>query len=176
MRGHNPSAAIAVAGGMVGVMSAYAGSNVGNGPTIWTTLIPALVATGVLLALWLTVELAGGAFEAITLDRDVAAGIRLAAFLVSAGAILGRAMAGDWSNWRSTFTEFAALAWPAALLVPAMTTMNRRYRPTPRKPVPEPGRRGVAPAVIMLALTAVYLAYLGMPEVAPAGGSALERP
>jgi uncharacterized membrane protein YjfL (UPF0719 family) len=172
MRRHNPAAAIAVSGGALGVMLAYAGSNIGNGPTIWTTLIPAFVATAVLLALWFIVELTGGSFEAITLDRDEAAGIRLAAFLICSGAILGRAMAGDWSGWNSTFSEFVILGWPAALLVPAMGMMNRRYAPSPQIPHPETGKCGITPAVLLIALTAIYLAYLGMPEVEPPSGKA----
>jgi uncharacterized membrane protein YjfL (UPF0719 family) len=168
MRRRNPAAAIAVAGGVVGVALAYAASNIGNGPTIWTTLVPAFVATAVLLTFWVIVELLGGAFEAITLDHDVAAGIRLAAFLISAGAILGRAMAGDWFDWAGTFTEFVKLGWPAALLIPAMVSMNRKFAPTPQQPDPEVGRCGLQPAFIMLALAAAYLVYLGMPPVAPA--------
>jgi uncharacterized membrane protein YjfL (UPF0719 family) len=173
MRRRNPAAAIAVAGGVAGVTLAYAGSNIGNGPTIWTTLAPAFVATSVLLALWFILELIGGAFEAITLDRDVAAGIRLAAFVVCAGAILGRAMAGDWLDWESTFSEFVKLGWPSVLLIPPMVLMNRQYAPTPQRPSPELGTCGVIPAVIMLALTATYLVYLGLPHVAPPGTTML---
>ena len=168
MRRRNPAAAVAVAGGLVGVMLAYAGSNIGNGPTIWTTLVPAFAATAVLLAFWFVLELIGGAYEAITLDHDVAAAIRLAAFLVCVGAILGRAMAGDWLDWDSTFLEFVKLGWPAALLIPAMVMMNRRYAPTPQQTHPEPGTRGLTPAVIMLVVTMAYLVYLGLPHVAPA--------
>jgi uncharacterized membrane protein YjfL (UPF0719 family) len=168
MRRRNPAAAIAVAGGALGVTLAYSGSNIGNGPTIWTTLIPAFVSTGVLLALWFILEVMGGEWEAITLDRDVAAGIRLAGFLVCAGAILGRAMAGNWFDWDSTFKEFVKLGWPAALLVPLMTTVNRKYAPTPQEPNPESGRCGWAPALLMLGFTTAYLVYLGPPETAPA--------
>ena len=167
MRRRNPAAAIAVSGGVLGVALAYAGSNIGNGPTVWTTLAPAFVAAAVLLAFWFMIELLGGAFEAITLDHDVAAGIRLAAFLVSAGAILGRAMAGDWLDWAGTFSEFAKLGWPATLLIPTMVLMNRTFAPTPQQPNPEAGRCGLTPALIILALTAAYLMYLGVPPVAP---------
>jgi uncharacterized membrane protein YjfL (UPF0719 family) len=168
MRRRNPAAAIAVAGGVVGVTLAYAGSNIGNGPTIWTTLVPAFVATSALLALWLILELIGGSSEAITIDRDVASGIRLAAFLCCAGAILGRAMAGDWSDWDSTFREFVKLSWPALVLIPAMAMMNRRYAPTPQSPHPDPSKCGWTPALLMAGLTAIYLVYLGIPYVAPA--------
>lgn len=173
MRRRNPAAAVAVAGGVVGVTLAYAGSNIGNGPTIWTTLAPAFVATTILLAFWFTLELAGGAYEAITLDHDVAAGIRLAAFLICAGAILGRAMAGDWLDWDSTFSEFVKLGWPAALLIPAMVMMNRHYAPTPQQPTPEFGKCGLTPAIVMLGLTVAYLVYLGFPQVAPASARLL---
>ena len=172
MRRHNPAAAVAVSGGVLGVMLAYAGSNIGNGPTIWTTLLPALVATGVLLVLWFILELVGGEFEAITVDRDVAAGIRLAAFLVCAGAILGRAMAGDWFDWNGTFSEFVVLGWPAALLVPAMTIMNRRYAPTPVTPHPDSAKCGITPALVLIVLTTAYLVYVGTPVVAAPGGEA----
>jgi uncharacterized membrane protein YjfL (UPF0719 family) len=168
MRRRNPAAGIAVAGGVLGVTLAYSGSNIGNGPTIWTTLIPAFVATAVLLALWFVLEVVGGAWEAITLDRDVAAGIRLAAFLVSAGAILGRAMAGDWFDWSSTFADFVKLGWPVALLVPTMAMLNRRYAPTPQQPHPDPAAGGLTPSLVVIGLTAAYLVYLGRPEVAPA--------
>jgi uncharacterized membrane protein YjfL (UPF0719 family) len=173
MRRRNPAAAIAVSGGVAGVTLAYAGSNIGNGPTIWTTLAPAFVATAVLLALWFLLELLGGDYEAITLDHDIAAGIRLAAFLMSAGAILGRAMAGDWFDWDSTFYEFVKLGWPAVLLIPATAMMNRRYAPTPQQPNPETGKYGLTPALVMLGLTAAYLVSLGVPMVAPAGARML---
>lgn len=52
MRRRNPAAAVAIAGGVVGVVLAYAGSNIGNGPTIWTIPVAAFVATAVLLTLW----------------------------------------------------------------------------------------------------------------------------
>jgi uncharacterized membrane protein YjfL (UPF0719 family) len=173
MRRRNPAAAIAVSGGVLGVALAYAGSNIGNGPTIWTTLLPAFVAAAVLLTMWFIVELLGGASEAITIDHDVAAGIRLAAFLVSAGAILGRSMAGDWLDWAGTFAEFVELGWPAALLIPAMVLMNRQMAPTPQQPHPEVTRCGLTPAFIIVALTAAYLVYLGIPPVAPAPVSSL---
>jgi uncharacterized membrane protein YjfL (UPF0719 family) len=168
MRRHNPAAAIAVTGGMLGVTLAYSGSNIGNGPTIWTTLVPAFVATAVLLALWFILEVIGGAWEAITIDHDTAAGIRLAALLVCAGAILGRAMAGDWFDWDSTFSDFVKLGWPVAALILLMAKLNRTYAPTPQQPHPDSAAKGWTPALVVIVLTAAYLVYLGPPEVAPA--------
>lgn len=170
MRRHNPAAAWAVAGGMMGVMLAYAGSNVGNGPTIWTTLIPAFVATVSLLAVWVVLELVGGAADAITLDHDVAGGIRLAAFLICSGAIFGRAMAGDWYDWPGTYREFAKLSCPVPLmLLPLAAGMNRILAPSPERLHPGVAACGVIPAAGFVVITLVYLAMLGLPVVAPPG-------
>jgi hypothetical protein len=77
-------------------------------------------------------------------------------------------MAGDWFDWAGTFSEFVRLGWPAALLIPAMVSMNRKFAPTPQRPDPDVSRCGLQPAFIMLALAVAYLVYLGMPPVAPA--------
>ena len=164
----NSAAAVAVCGALLGVMLVYALANIGNGPTIWTTLIPALVATAALLALWAVVEsAAGGIAEAITVDRDVASALRLAAFLVAAGAVIGRAMAGDWHDWRGTFVDFARLAWPAVVLALLAAVAHRIGRPTPSRPMPSVVACGVVPGVVILILALTYLVMLGPPEVAP---------
>jgi uncharacterized membrane protein YjfL (UPF0719 family) len=165
----NPAAAAAVVGGMLGVTLAYAYSNVGNGPTIWTTLVPAVVATVTLLLLWGLLELAGPVGEAVAIDRDVAAGVRLAAFLVAAGAVLGRAMAGDWYTWWGTFESFLDDGWPALGLVALAAAMNRLLRPTPERPAPSVVAAGVIPAAVLLVVAAAHLVYLGAPEVLPPG-------
>jgi uncharacterized membrane protein YjfL (UPF0719 family) len=165
----NLAAALAVAGGMMGVMLTYAGSNVGNGPTIWTTLLPAVVATIALLLLWIALELIAPARDAITIDHDIATALRTAAFLVGCGAILGRAMAGDWHGYPDTFAEFARLAWPAIGLLTFAASVNRLCAPTPLRPVPAVLTAGAIPAAIMLAAAAAYIMYLGVPEIAPAG-------
>ena len=54
----NPAATIAVCGALLGVTLCYAGANSGSGPTIWTTLIPAVLAIGLYFLCWLGFELA----------------------------------------------------------------------------------------------------------------------
>src|SRR6185295_19171307 len=78
----NPAAAAAVCGGLLGSSVVYAGANVGSGATIETTLVPALAATALWFALWALVELISSPAEAITIDRDLAAGVRHGAWLV----------------------------------------------------------------------------------------------
>ena len=132
----NEAAAVVVVGGMTGVMLAYAGSNVGNGPTIWTTLLPALVAALALLAAWGALEVLTDTAEAVTVERDPATGVRLGAFLACAGLVLGRAMAGDWYGWGDTFAEFVKLAWPVAAAIPVMVVLHHTVRPTVDRPFP----------------------------------------
>jgi hypothetical protein len=169
LEGRNFAAAVALAGGMLGLMLSYAGSNIGNGPTIWTTLVPAAVAALSLLALWVVLALVGPVHDAITVDHDLSAAVRLAAFLVGAGAILGRAMAGDWHGYAETWTEFARLAWPVLLLLLLAATMNRIGAPTPVNPRPSVVTAGVVPGLIILLLAGAYVMCRGWPEVAPPG-------
>jgi len=168
----NVAAGLTIAGGMVGVMLAYAGSNVGNGPTIWTTLLPAFVAAVALLITWGLLESLTDTAEAITVERDAATGIRVGVFLACAGAVFGRAMAGDFdeqAGYAGTFADFARLAWPAVALVPVMVVLHHVMRPSPTRPTPSIVIAGYVPAAALVALTLVYIVSLGRPYVAPAG-------
>lgn len=166
---NNSAAVVAICGAVFGVMFSYAGSNIGNGPTIWTTLVPAFVATMTLLVLWGFLAWVGGARDAITIDRDMAAAIRLAAFLICAGMILGRAMAGDFSDWGETMVEFIAMGWPVIMLLLFAAACNRIFAATPQRIEPPVILFGLFPAAFMGFMTLVYLALVGLPEVAPPG-------
>jgi uncharacterized membrane protein YjfL (UPF0719 family) len=154
----NLASNIGTCGAIVGVGLAYAGSNIGAGPTIWTTLVPAFGATVSLLVVWFVVSLVSGAHEAIAVDRDVASGIRLAGLLIALGLIFGGAMAGDFSNWAATFGDFIARAWPALRLAVVAIVIQRIARPTPQRPIPPPVLLGVLPAVAFI-LAAVIIAW-----------------
>jgi hypothetical protein len=94
----NVAAGLTIAAEWCGVMLAYAGSNVGNGPTIWTTLLPAFVAAVALLAAWGLLESLTDTAEAITVERDVAT--------VSASATFSRAPAlCSAARWPGTSTS-----------------------------------------------------------------------
>lgn len=168
----NLPAALVIAGGMSGVMFAYAGSNVGNGPTIWTTLLPALVATLTLLATWGVLEALTDTAEVVTVERDIATGVRVGTFLACAGAVLGRAMAGDFdeeAGYGGTMRDFARLAWPVIAVLPVMVVQHRVARLTPARPNPSIVTTGLVPAAAIIALTLVYVLALGWPQVAPPG-------
>ena len=157
----NPAAAVVICGAMVAVALTYAGANIGEGPTVWTTLYSALIATGWLLVLWLTVELTTDISVAVTVDRDMASGVRLAGLLISLGLICGRAVAGDWESAPATWRDFARDAWPTILWVLAAVVVEVVLRPGPQRPFPSLVRCGVAPALLYLLAAAGYAWRLG---------------
>jgi hypothetical protein len=128
VQSRNPAATVAVCGGMLGAALCFAGANVGLGPTIWTTLVPAAMAT----ALWLAVVVAADQWlrsaAPVVMDRDLGAGGRLAVFLVAEGLIFGGAAAGDWVSTLDMELSFAR-AMPAALAVAAVVVGLRKAAP-----------------------------------------------
>ncbi|MGD0769173.1 MAG: hypothetical protein ABSB42_13390 [Tepidisphaeraceae bacterium] len=115
----NAAAAVVAVGAMVGQTCCYAGSNIGSGPTIWTTILPAVIASGTLMVLWTGIEITTRVSEVVTIDRHLPSALALGAFLVAAGINLGWAMSGDWDSWQTTMIDFARRGWPAVLLAVA---------------------------------------------------------
>lgn len=146
----NYGAAMVHCGAVLGLMAIYAFCNMGCGPTIWTTIIPAFVATIAWIAMWLVVEMTTSISDAVTIERDTAAGLRLAGFLVAEGIILGRAMAGDWTGWGDTVSTFIGLAWPAIALPFLMLVMQRAFRATPEQPKPPAVLAGALPCIALI--------------------------
>jgi len=157
----NPAAVVTIVGGMIGVTLAYALANIGSGPTIWTTIGPAVLACGALLVLWAIAEMAGDFSEAVTIERDVASGLRLAVFLICGGLILGRAVAGDYVSAEATFHDFAAQGWMALPLAVAAAMVQRILRPTGRNPQPAIMAYGLAPSLALLLAAILWVWHLG---------------
>lgn len=148
----NQPAAIATGGAMLGFLLAYAGGNIGSGPTIWTTIVPSLLATVCLFLLWFAVELGSMVSVSIAEERDLAAGWRLAGFLVAAGIILGNAIAGDWLSTAATIRDFLRLGWPVLGLTLVAVFVERKLRLTFARPIRCPSRFGLLPAFIYFAM------------------------
>jgi len=53
------------------------------------------------------------------------------------------------------------------VLAVAAGLLHRAWRPTPRRPQPALAPLGIMPAVLIMAVAAAYLVYLGKPYVAP---------
>jgi len=159
----NQSAAIVVAGAMLGITLSYAGGNIGNGPGWWVVVFSAGLSTLALFAAWMLLELLSGISETVTVDRDVSAGLRLAGFLIAAGLILGRSVAGDWVSAEATLRDFAIMAWPVVVLVAAAAVVERIARPTPDSPRPAIVPHGLMPALVYIVLAIYQLTRLPWP-------------
>jgi uncharacterized membrane protein YjfL (UPF0719 family) len=131
----NLAAALAVSGALTGLTLAFAGGNIGNGRGWWVVLFCAVLATGTLFVLWIIANSFSRVEEAITIDRDVAAGWRTLGFFIGNGLILGRAVAGDWHSTGETLVYFVRASWMALVLTIGSIVVDRYCLPTPEMPV-----------------------------------------
>lgn len=160
----NPAAVVAVCGAWAGATLCYAGGNIGEGPTIWTTFVPAAAASGALFLLWFLLEIATHVSESVSIDRDAASALRLAGFLVAAGLVLGRAVAGDFHSWEGTWRDFLAGGWPALPIWAWAMILQFALRPARSRPEGSILRAGLLPAASMILVAIVDLLVLGAPE------------
>jgi hypothetical protein len=148
----NQAALAAWVGGLVGVTLCYAGGNVGNGPGWWVVVFSAALATGTLLVAWIALSQFTTIADAVTIDRDPAAGLRLGAFLVSCGLILGEAVAGDWLSVPATVADVTAVL-PVILLVFVIAVIVERVaRPTAQRPHAPVVAYGLVPAALYVVI------------------------
>ena len=159
----NASAAIVVAGAMLSLTLCYAGGNIGDGPGWWVVVFAAGLATLALFVVWLLLELFSGVSDVITVDRDAAAAVRMAGFLIACGMILGRGVAGDWVSTEATVRDFVAVAWPVLLLLTMAVVVERMGRPTKETPRPSVVPFGLVPAASYLLVAVYYVERLGIP-------------
>jgi hypothetical protein len=66
--------------------------------------------------------------DAITVDRDERAGIRLGGFLLGIGLLSGWSVAGNWVSASATLKDFAASSWPAILLTAVAVMVELAFR------------------------------------------------
>jgi hypothetical protein len=153
----NDAAAVAIGGAVLGCALCFAGGNIGDGPGWWVVMLAALMASAGLFAIWGVVEQLGKVSEVVTIERDLAAGIRLAGVLIAAGLLLGRAVAGDWVSLDATIRDFVVTAWPVLPLAVMAVLVERLARPTVQQPSPSVGVWGAAPAFLYVGFAALYL-------------------
>jgi hypothetical protein len=158
----NAAAAWAAAGGLAGLTLCYAGANIGDGPGWWVVLYSALLSTAALLALWAVLEQLTHVSESVTVERDVASGLRLGGFLVAAGLILGRAVAGDWVSMFATNAEFLGAAWPVLVLLLLAVPCEWLCRPGIEHPQPAWFLFGLPPLVIYVGGAVLWLMQVGL--------------
>jgi hypothetical protein len=131
----NSSACVAIVGALTGMCCCFCGANVGDGPGVEVVLFSAALASLFFFAFWVGRESVSHVSEAIAVDRDLGAGIRLCGFLLSIGMICGWSVAGDWKSVPGTLRDFEHSAWPAALLSVLPPALQRLREKSPMTPL-----------------------------------------
>lgn len=93
----------------------YSGANIGDGPGWWCIFVAGGLGVAAWLALAYLMHRFTGVIERVTVERDVACGVRFGSYLLASGIILARASAGDWTSFTRTVVEFLD-GWPVLLL------------------------------------------------------------
>lgn len=158
----NPAAAVALAGATLGLILCFAGGNIGDGPGWWVVVYSSGLATACFFASWAVFESKAHASDAVTIDRDLAAGARHASFSVAQGLILGRAVAGDWKSAGATLADLGTNGWPALALLALALSFERALRPTGAEPRRSLIVCGVVPGAVLLAAAATWIARIGV--------------
>jgi|SRR6185503_6477202 len=158
----NLAAAVALSGAILGLVLCYAGGNVGDGPGWWVVVFASGLATAGFFASWAAFESAAQPSDAVTIDRDLAAGARHASFSVAQGLVLGRAAAGDWRSAGATLSDFVTNGWPALVLLALAISFERALRPTAAEPRRSLVVCGVVPGVVLLAAALTWIARIGV--------------
>jgi uncharacterized membrane protein YjfL (UPF0719 family) len=158
---NNRAAGVASAGALVAGMTCYAFANLGEGETIWTTIGPAALATSACLVLWAAHQMTSGAADAISIDRDMASGVRFAGMAIGTSLIVGRAVAGDYESAAGTFRDLWREGWPAVPLVMLAAAVQVGLRPSERRPHLDSIRHGLLPALGYLGVGLLDLIYFG---------------
>jgi len=153
----NRAALAAYAGGLMGVALCYSGGNIGEGPGAEVVIFCAALATIVFFLVWWVMTTVTEVDYTVTVDRDLSAGLRLGAFLLAAGLILGRAVTGDWVSASATFADFFTFGWPVLLLLVLAILIERFARPTVEQPAPPVILYGLLPAAFFIACAVLVL-------------------
>ncbi|CAN5525199.1 hypothetical protein BH09VER1_BH09VER1_50750 [soil metagenome] len=149
---NNRAAASGQAGLIIGLMLAFAGANIGDGPGWFVVVFCAFLSTFTLILAWLIVDRATDWITHITVDRDLASGVRAGAFFVAGGLIVGRAVAGDWVSTSRTIHDFFRQAWGILPLLLVAGIAQALFRPSERRP------HGSLPAALLTAVVYLYYA------------------
>jgi uncharacterized membrane protein YjfL (UPF0719 family) len=153
----NPAASAISCGAIVGITLLYAGCNIGEGATIWTTLVPAVIGLIVWGLLLFMVEMGTKLHERVVIERDLAAGVRVGALLAANGLIIGRAFAGDWKSFGDTLQTFGLQSWPIFSLTAAILILQRRSKVCDRHLF----STAILPGIIIVSLAIAWVILLG---------------
>ena len=153
----NPAAILMLAGILGGGAACFAGGNIGEGPGWWCVAVSSGLATVLWMVLWAVVERVTHISDAVTVERDAWAGLRIGAWLLGTGLICGNAAAGDWFSLLRTIVEFANAAWPALIL--AAVALYFEWQRS-RRPVTDQDPSTAVSVALSVAYVAVAIAFI----------------
>jgi uncharacterized membrane protein YjfL (UPF0719 family) len=157
----NFAAALAWCGAMLGVTILFAGGNIGEGPSLWNNVFSAGLGSATLLGYWLVLSWTANVSNAIPIDRDIASGIRMGAFLLADAIVFGRALAGTWQSAWHTADDFVRQAGITVAALGIAIIVEFIGHPTPKRPQPNWFSFGVLPAVCYVAAAMAWVKWLG---------------
>jgi hypothetical protein len=160
---NNPAAGWACGGALVGIMLCFAGGNIGDGPGWWVVIYCAALSTGTAAVAWIILDSITRAADNISVERDVATGLRAAGFWIAAGVILGRAVAGDWISLQQANIDFIKIGWPMLILLVGATALERPLRPGGNFEQTSVLLKGVAPGAFYVFCAILYVASISRP-------------
>ena len=158
---NNGAALFTIIGSFLGLTVIYAGANVGDGPGWWCVFFAGGLGVSAWFVLIFSADRLNHVFERISVERDLGCGLRVGAYMLAAGIILGRASAGDWTSFPKTIAEFAD-GWPV-LIFAVFQALIERYYINRLKADPRAGHSGIyssvfwAAAFIIAAIISVEL-------------------
>jgi hypothetical protein len=143
----NTAGTIAICGALIGITASFAGGNIGEGPGWWIVLLCTVTSGGAFLFGWFVLEFTTQISETITIERNLAAGVRLAAILIIMGLILGNSVSGDWIDMQDFIESFGIRAWYVIPLIAIGIVIEWAARPSVNKPRPSSILYGLLPAL-----------------------------
>lgn len=152
----NAASVWAVVGALIGISCCFVGGNIGNGPGVGAVLFSSVLSSVLFFALWFVLDRVTCISDAITIDRTMGAGIRLAGFLVALGLLSGWSVAGDWVSVLATIKDFVLFSWPAATLSAIAVVIELTFR----RILLRHSARAIPSAVISAAYVGLGLAWV----------------
>lgn len=158
----NASAAWVVAGQLLASTFCFAGANIGNGQGPEVVVFCVLLSTASLLLTWVLFDWISSVSETVTIERNLAAGIRASGWLTAVGIICGASVTGDWSGTLRTLNDVVRYAWPMAIFSLGMALFERALRKRPAMAAQFSVRASAAIAIGSVALAVAYVCNRGI--------------
>jgi hypothetical protein len=146
----NAAAGLAAGGFLFAVACCAACSNIGDGPGPEAVFFCMFVSTTGLLVLWTAFDKISRIADAITVDRQISAGILAGGWFAGTGMVLGGSVAGDWVSFDATVADFLKYSLPMIVLTLLVALLLRVLNRRPQQRRDELWRAAVMAAALVV--------------------------